>query len=82
MSCDVHRELSAQIDSDFERRKQKEAIRGGGAKPLCVPSQQNIYTTLKNNRQISRLQVSMAECTSISSHNFPSSFVRLKVLMI
>ena len=53
------RELSAQIDADAERRKEMEVIRVGGAyPPLQTPTYHNIYTTLKNNRRITRLQVS------------------------
>ena len=54
----VYRELSAQIDADVERRKELEAIRVGGAHPpLHTPTYHNMYTTLKNNRRITRLQV-------------------------
>ena len=56
--CSLCRELSAQIDADVERRKELEAIRVGGARPpLHTPTYHNIYTTLKNNRRITRLQV-------------------------
>ena len=55
----VCRELSAQIDVNVERRKELETIRVGGAHPpLQTPTYHNIYTTLKNNRRITRLQVS------------------------
>ena len=54
----VLRELSAQIDADVERRKEQETIRVGGAyPPLHTPTYHNVYTTLKNNRRITRLQV-------------------------
>jgi len=55
-----YRELSAQIDADAERRKQLEVIHVGGAHPpLHTPTYHHIYTTLKNNRRITRLQVNI-----------------------
>ena len=59
----VYRELSAQVDADVERRKELEAIRVGGAHPpLQTPTYHNVYTTLKNNRRITRLQVCVCVC--------------------
>ena len=60
------RELSAQIDADVERRKELEAIHVGGVHPpLHTPTYHNIYTTLKNNRRITRLQVCVSPFVGI-----------------
>ena len=60
------RELSAQIDADVERRKEQETIRVGGAHPpLHTPTYHNVYTTLKNNRWITRLQVCVCVCVCV-----------------